>query len=401
MGRDSKKVSESSCDKNCFIASHWKIFKNRIYIVLFFKIIVFLINFDSGIISKNDKSGIALKYTILSAFEKHLESAAPNHLSDIYLIMGKEAFVRKQAVDRLIALVLRGEPSPELCIFQFDAERQPVESVLQELEMLAFFVKKRLVVVRNADAYNKDATLKLETYFASPNRTVCLVLEAAAINRATTFYKNAEKVGVLLDIAEEKPWEREKSVAEWLRNESNRMEKVMAPSTAQQLVKQLGTDQALLHSELQKLVCYVGDRTSIEAKDVSIMCGSVNHDNAWQLGEAIFNFESATALRISKALLLDGVALIALLRQIRSQFQTEYQVCSILTAGGSASDVGQEFPYMKGAILERHVRQSQSYGMARFRKGLLAIDATELQAKNSGTDPDFLAELLIVKLTMK
>src|SRR5262249_40672120 len=134
-------------------------------------------------------------------------------------------------------------------------------------------------------------------------------------------------------------------------------------------------------------------------RDVAAVCSSINLDNAWQLGEAIFRRDVPTALRISKGLLADGTAFIALLRQIRTQFQTEFQVCSILSRGGSHAEIAQEFPYMKGQILDRHMHQAQSYGMQRFKSALLAIDEAELSAKNNG-DPDFLAERLIIKLTL-
>lgn len=340
-----------------------------------------------------------MKYSSLTAFEKHLESASP-HFSDIYSILAKEPFVRKKAEDCVKALVLKEETSPELAFQVFDAERHDVQMVLQELEMFAFFSKKRVIIVQNADSYDKASTLKLETYCSSPNRTVCLVLTAPSLNRATTFYKKLEKVGVVLDVPEEKPWEKEKSIAQWLHSEALKEGKQLSPQVSQILIKQLGTDQILLSSELEKLICYTGDRKVINEKDVSAVCPVINQENGWQLGEAIFRRETAVALRISKGLLNDGTVLIALLRQIRSQFQTEFQICNILEQGGTPADVSREFPYMKGMILERHVRQSQAYGIQRFKKGILAIDETEIQAKNSGIDADFLAERLMIKLCL-
>lgn len=341
-----------------------------------------------------------MKYTSYPAFEKHLEGAAPNHFAEIYLVLAKEAFVRKQAADRLAALLLQGEKSPELCLHIFDGEKHNADAVIHELQALAFFSKKRLIALHNVDAFDKAGTLKLEAYAASPNRSVCFIATAASINRGTTFYKKMEKAGVVLDVAEEKPWEREKTVSDWLHHEAAKLGKQMAPHHCLALVKQLGTDQALIQTELQKLVCYVGERKTITDRDIAAISTSVTLDNAWQLGEAIFRRDAAAALRVSKALLTDGTALIALLRQIRSQFQTEFQVCSILSNGGTPANVAQEFPYMKGTILDRHIRQSQEYGMQRFKEGLMAIDAAELQAKNSMTDPDFLAERLVIKLTI-
>lgn len=338
-----------------------------------------------------------MKYNNLRAFEKHLEGAAPQHFSDIYMILAKEEFERKAALDFLIKIVLKKEKSPDLCLQVFDADKHSVDVILSELEMLAFFAKKRLIIVQNADQFDKAATIKIEAYFAAPNRAACLVLVAPAINRATTFYKNAEKTGIILDIAEEKPWEKEKSLADWLRGAATSEGKQIDPNTCRLMVKQLGTDQSLLQQELLKLVCFVGQRNSINEGDVAAICGSVNSENGWQLGEAIFRRDPA-ALRISKALLNDGVAVIALLRQIRSQFQTELNICSILMQGGGSEEITREYSYMKGQILERHIQNARSYGMAALKEGILKIDHTEFQAKNSSVDPEFLTEVLIIKL---
>lgn len=313
--------------------------------------------------------------------------------------MGKEPFARKLALDRLSSLYLKADPSPALSTAQFDAEKCSVKEVLVELDTLAMFSSRRLVIVHNCDAFDKASTLKLEAYCDSPNRSICLAFTTTALNRATTFYKKLEKVGVVVDLPEEKPWEKEKTMTAWLQSAAAKEGKQLSLQAAQLLVKQLGTDQMLLSTELAKLVCYVGDRSAITDKDIGAICSVVSSETGWQLGEAIFKKDAFAALRISKGLLAEGLALIALLRQIRSQFQTEYQIGSILATGGSAADVAREYPYMKGMILDRHVQQAQAYGMDKFKIGLLAIDEAELQAKNSMTEPELLAERLIIKLT--
>lgn len=203
----------------------------------------------------------------------------------------------------------------------------------------------------------------------------------------------------MLDIPEEKPWEKEKSLQDWIVSEIHSRGKKISERTAQVLLKQIGLDQSLLSHEMDKLCCYVGERSEIALQDIHQISVNCSLENIWQLGEALFRKDAQTALRIGKALLNEGAALIALLKQIRSQFQTEFQICSILFQGGGSQEISQQFPYMKGHILDRHIKSAQGYGMGNFKKGLLMIDETELQAKNSSTDPEFLFELLIVKLT--
>ena len=270
----------------------------------------------------------------------------------------------------------------------------------QELQAFSLFSTRQIFAIMQGEKLKAKSKELLEKYFAKPNRSLYLILSAESLTTTTNFYKKAEKVGVILDLNQaEKPWEKEQRLVEWLKAYASSQGKKMDTPACQFLLQQLGTDQALLSQEIEKLVCYIGSRSEIVSKDISSICLSANLETGWQLGEAIFKKDSASALRISKALLRDGTVGIALLRQIRTQFQTEFQICSILASGGTAADVGSAFPYMKGNILNRHMQMAQGYGMDRFRQGLIQIDKTEVLAKNSSTDPELLVDLLLIKLT--
>lgn len=340
-----------------------------------------------------------MKYNNLRALEKHLEGASPAHLAPVYMILGKDDFQRKEAYGRLIHHLLGPKADP-LSLRVFDNDKIDIDAVIEELQSLGFFSKKRVVVIHQAENLLKPATEKILAYYENPSPSTFLVITASSISGATNFYKKSETVGVILEIPEEKPWEKEKSLKDWIDQKAFGFGKKIDAQANQLLLKQIGTDQAVLNQEIEKLVCYVGDRQQISSHDVQAVCISVNVENVWQLGEAIFRRDATTALRISLALIQDGTPLLILLRQIRNQFQTDFQVCTILSQGGSASDVSKQFGYMKGSILEKHLQLATSYGLARFRKGMILIDETEFASKNSATDNAYLIERLIAKLVI-
>lgn len=341
-----------------------------------------------------------MKYTNFRAFEKHLEASRPDHFAAIYVVLAKDQFERKAAFDRLICFLQGNEHQAQFSLTTLEAESLS-DSVVQELYASSLFTKKQILVIAQAEKLKAKAKEILEQYFAKPNHSLFLVLSAESLVATTNFYKKAEKAGVILDLNQpEKPWEKEQRLAEWIKAYVTTQGKKIELSTCQYMLQQLGTDQSLLFQELEKLVCFIGDRLEITVSDVSTICLSTNMETGWQLGEAIFKKDSRAALRIAKALLKDGTACIALLRQIRTQFQTEFQVCSILANGGTAADVGSLFPYMKGNILNRHMQMAQGYGIARFQQGLIQIDKTEVLTKNSSIDPELLMDLLLVKLTV-
>lgn len=339
-----------------------------------------------------------MRYSHLAAFEKHLESAGPAHFSPLYMVLAKDDFVRKEAYEKLISHLLGTQSAPLMSLCVYDDEKIDMDSVCLELNSLSFFSAKRVVVIHHVENLLKAATEKLIAYYENPNPLICLVLTATSILGTTSFYKKSELAGVILEIPEEKPWEKEKSLKIWIQQKVASYGKQIEPEASHLLLKQVGIDQATLSQEINKLVCYVGEKPRISSSDVYEICISLNIENVWQLGEAIFRCDAKTALRIALALIQEGTPLLILFRQIRSQFQTHFQVCSLLSQGGTGADITKQFVYMKGQILERHMQGAKNYGMKRFCRGLILIDEAELAIKNGATDYSFLMERLLIKL---
>lgn len=340
-----------------------------------------------------------MKYTNLQAFEKHLADAGPNHFAEAYLITAKDPFERKQAADLLTTKLLAKNSNPELALKSFDASKCEVGEILQELSSLSFFSEQQVIVVQNGHKLNANALKSLINYLEHPVKEIQLVISAETMTKTTKFYKTWEKVGVILDLVEEKAWAKEKTLAQQIVTLLQKQGKSIEPQATQLLLQQIGPQTGLIHQEIAKLLCYIDDRKQITVQDVAKLCGSVNIEDGWKLGDAIFNGDIGRSLQIGKGILDSGVSLIGLLRQVRQQIQTKFQICSILSSGGHPGDVSTLFPYMKGRILDSNIQQARRYGMARFRRGILALDATELASKSSATDHDTLLERLLVTLT--
>jgi len=337
----------------------------------------------------------SVKYTSLSSFEKHLQQAAPQHFCPVYFLIGKDEFQRKDAEATLLEYLTQKKGAH---VISFDAEDTPIESMMQELFSLSFFAQYRIVCVRHADKYNKEAISKLENYFDSPSPRVFLILSAASLNRTTKFYRKGEKVGVILEFQEQKFWEKEKDLTEKIVKWVNRSEKSIDLKTARFLLQFVGAQQDLLETEMDKLLCYVADQPSIGVADIEAICNGTNTKTAWQLGDAIFRRDGAMALKICTALFLGDTSLISLIRQLRFQFQSKLQLANIIANGGGPAEIQQSLPYMKGEILKKNIDLASAYGQSALKSGVLAIDQAERVAKSSAINWRFLVDQLILKL---
>jgi DNA polymerase-3 subunit delta len=333
-----------------------------------------------------------MKYTQISQFKNEIN---PDSSALFFMILSKENFERQEIITHIIHILKIEKES----LTSFQGAHVSPENLSAELSSMGLFASRRCIVIRDADKLQKNTLPILLKFLEKPAPDIFVILEAEAFNRNTNFYKAVEASGMMLDVPELKPKDKIATLLGVLREKAAAQGKTIDPQVCNLMINQLGTDQALLHNELEKVICYVGERKMIHADDIRAICGSVPQETIWQFGDALFKRDAPTALKILHGLLSDGTHFLSLLRQIRSQFQTKYQVCSILASGGSFADITKQYPYMKGFILDTHVRMAQGYGLESFKKAMITIDEAELAAKNSQTSPELAAEMLVIKLT--
>ena len=340
-----------------------------------------------------------MKLNSARAFEKHLEDAYPQHFSNLYLILIKEDDERYLCVKTAETALSRILSNPKMSTLIRPATKWKMGNLLGELQSPGFFDAVRLLIVQEIENYSKEDLDELHEYLKKPNPAVKLVLSSATLSRASNFYKHCEKIGVILELAEEKPWEKEKNVSEWLLHRLKQNNKTWQPEALQTLLRQIGPNKAILEQEVFKLVCYVGDRPSISREDVAAICLTQNVQNTWLFGESLLKKDFKTALEASRGAISDGANIIQVMRLLRSQFTTQLQIATILENGMGPAEVISQYPYMKGSLLERNLQIAGQLGSDKLKKGVLEIDKTELLAKNSQEDSQLLADQLIFNLT--
>lgn len=334
-----------------------------------------------------------MKVATLKSFEKQLESAYPNHLACCYLILAKEGLLAKKGINLLKQKV------GDVDQISLEGDKLTAEQIRSELGSMSLFVRKRLIVLTRVEKAKEEVKNVLIRFAASPCPDMVLALVGESLASNTKLYKALEKEGVVLNLTGKgKPWELEKEREQWVIDRVALEGKQIEAQTARRLIQTVGTDLTALDQELEKLVCFTGRREIITSDDLKAVCLGQNQKNVWQLGDAIFSLNLKEAMAIAKALLKEETPLILFLRQIRKQFETDYQVALMLSNRAAPEEISKKFPYMRGRILQTHIDASLSYGLERFRKGLIEIDKVELQAKNSGLHDECLMERLIVKL---
>lgn len=334
-----------------------------------------------------------MKIKSLEEYKKQLEAFGEGEFPKVFFIVTSDELERREAVE-----LTRSFVDSEQGNRSFQGGQVSHEELFQELNGIPFFGSSQAVVLERADKLSSSLSSALVEYLHSPNPHITFIASSASLPAQSKLLKGADQGGLLLQCVELRPWEKERLIEQWMVKRAQGEGWELEPAAASMMAKQLGTDKLLLAGELEKLICFVGQRKKIGASDVVAVCACVNLETVWQLGEAVLRRDGARAVRIMGQLLEDGASLLSLLYQLRGQVQNGFQICAILQEGGGVSRVQQQFPYMKGKILERNMQLAQGYGMERFQKALLLINKIDLQLKNSQAPAEMVAEYMIARL---
>lgn len=271
-------------------------------------------------------------------------------------------------------------------------EPEAFERFGQEVETI--FMHTHHVLLSRVDKLKKAQLDQVVAYASNPNRQVALCMTAASL--VGKLVAAVDQHGIVFQLPKEKPWEREKRLADVLSHMAAKRGVSFPLDIASEFVKSFGTDKIQLCHELEKLICYVSDRKAITRDDIQAISTPMSQQTLWELADAIFMRDFKGAHKIMQALLLEGVNIFPILSSLRTQNESAKRMLLLAQSGGQAS-VQKEFPYLKGRLYDRKLTLYRRYGAQRLTAFSNTLFKTELEARDSSQEPAFILEKLLVQ----
>jgi len=261
---------------------------------------------------------------------------------------------------------------------------------------LPFLSQKVVVHVKGIEKLSKEALEAISAYVENPSAWVQLLLSGASA--PASLIKKIDTKGLVVQLREEKPWDKEKSLAEWAVQEAKQEGYEIAFPLAKALVGALKGERLALQNELKKLFCYMGEKKRITEKEMKEISCSLFHHTLWQLGEAIFALQPKEAIKIGRAFLEEEEEVFLLLAHLRTQMRQGWKILEAHHEGG-LEQVAALFPQWKEGFVRKKLEEARHYGKKRLQKALVLIFEAEVKAKNSTIDPFLLLDTLLIQLT--
>jgi len=327
-----------------------------------------------------------MKYQNLKSFEKHLESASPNHFCRVYLVVIPEDQQRGMTLQKVSSALAS---SLGVSVEKFSIE-DSLHLLFDALLSPSLFGGETVAVLDECESLKKKEIEPLLSLVEKSLQSGYLILGARG---KTPLIKAVESSGVVLDLHEEKPWDRDKRLIDFLIVTAHAQNKRIAPDAATLLLERVGKDVQLLLQELSKILCYIGDRPSVERGDVLQMSSVQDDEVPWRIAEEM--------VWDGKMGSCDPTNFVSFLFALRAQLQIGLKIISLQESEVPFGDWGPYFPKVWPKTLEKRRSQAFFKGKPFFEKGLQAVFKIESLSRGGSTQMEALFDLLTMTLMRK
>lgn len=269
------------------------------------------------------------------------------------------------------------------------------EDVIERLATQAMFGPKRLVRVKQVEAWSKAEQGILEKYLKKPNRSACLVLQSTTKKGCEALITAVKKAGgVVLEF----PTPSEVELPRWLQEQASLLQKQLNLQAATLLLERSGTDLHRLAHEVEKLCDFVGERNRIEPADVDHVVCYQRQYTIFELVRAVGKCQAGRAITILRQLLLAGEAPLSILGLLARHFRILWQVQDGLRMGLSVDAIGQKIKLSSWLLKKEYLPNVTLYSTAMLFRAHRTLEATDRVLKTSGSTPEAVLETLVLSL---
>jgi DNA polymerase-3 subunit delta len=246
--------------------------------------------------------------------------------------------------------------------------------------------------------HSRDALVKqISEYMDNPAPFTVLVFEATALDQRMRLAKTfAEKtVTVSVELSAE-PDERARLAVPLSIDMAKELGADLEHDAAEELCDILGGELAAIHTEVEKLSAYAGDRKKITRADVDLLVISSQKCGVWDLADMLAERKAAQALEFLDSLLREGEAAVALLGGLAWMYRKllEAQELPQGTNGWQAASRLK----MRADAAELAVRRSRKFPKSQLTNGLAALYEADNRLKLGGYSQRSVMEFLVTQL---
>ena len=310
-----------------------------------------------------------------------------------YLFEGVEENIKAATLQALRKAILP-EGLEELNESLMDAPA--TDAVIATCETLPFMADKRLVIVREHPALTgrSDADEKLVAYIPNvPESAVLVFLARGKADARKKLYTAIKKAGGVVSFAPLTDAE----LNSWIVKTFAGLGKAVTQQTASLLAFTVGTDTALLRTEIEKLAALSGDRGEVDENDVRAVATRSVECTVFEMVDAVVAGEEGKAFGLLRDMLTTGSDRLGILAMLLRQFRLMQHIKIMQFEKVPPAEIKQKLG-IAPFVAERCMRQAAGYSGGAVRQAVDICLQTEYKVKSGQMNQEGSLESAMLQL---
>jgi DNA polymerase-3 subunit delta len=270
----------------------------------------------------------------------------------VYLLYGEEEFLKKSYKGQLRAAIAGDDTMNTMVL---DGKEADVVAVKDFLVTMPFFADYRLVVLSETGLFSTAADAWADMISQIPD-TAVLIFEETKVDKRSRLYKAVSKVGYACEM--KKPSDSE--LMQWTVKILKRDDKVITRPTCEALLMRAGDNMENLRTQLEKLVCYVGERQEITMADVEAVCTEQADSQVFRMLDAATEGRSQVALSLYYDMLALREPSMRIMYLIGRQCNQLLLVREMAAAGAGSGQIASELK-LQPFVVTKTIKQSRAF----------------------------------------
>lgn len=317
-----------------------------------------------------------------------LEDIKNNSYKKVYLLYGEENYLKKQYKEKITKAICGDDT---MNYSYFDGKNSNIKEIIATAETLPFFAEKRLIVMENT-GFLKNSNDELAEYIKIIPETTTMVFVEAETDKRNKVYKAIKENGYICEMQRQNIQSLEKWIAGILTSNN----KKITEATLVTFIEKVGQDMDNISNELEKLICYMGEREIVGIEDVEAVCTEQITSKIFDMIDALGNKNRTRALDIYYDLIANKEAPLMILYMISRQFNIMLQVMELKAKGLDGKTIAQKMG-LAPFIVTKTMRQVSNFKYNSVKEALYEAVELEEKIKLGNINEKIAVELLLIK----
>ena len=311
-----------------------------------------------------------------------------NTYKKVYLLYGEENYLKKQYKEKLKKSICGDDT---MNYSYFDGKNTSIKDIIAISETLPFFADRRLIVAKDT-GFLKNSNEELADYIKNIPETTTIVFVEAEVDKRNKVYKSIKDTGYICEMQRQTTQTLEEWIVGILASENKKITK----STLATFIEKVGQDMENISNEIEKLICFTGDRQVIEKEDIEAICTEQITSKVFDMIDALGYKNRTKALDIYYDLISNKEAPLMILYMITRQFNIMLQVMELKAQGLDSKLMAQKMG-MAPFIVTKTLKQISNFKYKSVKEALYEGVELEEKIKLGNINEKMAVEMLLIK----